>query len=531
MAEKLKEIYAKVMEWWNRFTSRQKTIIIGISGVVVFTFAILIYIFSKPQFAHLITLDNTADAAEVVEILESAGYQHQEKQDGLYVEVLESQKSNANLALASAGFVPNDFTPDDALGGGFSTTDSDKQKKWGVYLQHELEKTLETYTNVKSARAHLNIAKQDGTLIAEKEESSAFIQLELNGEMTPDNAAALAKAVATFLRNETTNEITIMDTEGNLLFAGEEDYTSAGIASSMLELRSQAERMVASQVQKVLLGTNLFDKVEVAPQLDVDYSNYKRIVNEYYPPDGREDGMKSYDEIHESENSGSSGGVPGADSNDETTEMWQDNNISESSTSDRITEYQNNNSMEETITPAGGVNYDNSSLSATLISFNVIKEEDARAQGLLDGVTWEEYKASVPKSTKQEVDPDFYSLVATATGISQDKITIVAYEEPVFLDREGMALSTTDILSIVMLVLILGLLAFVVLRSMRSKRAVEETEELSVENLLQSTPESELEDIDVDAKSETRKLIEKFVDDNPEAAANLLRNWLNEDWG
>ena len=28
-----------------------------------------------------------------------------------------------------------------------------------------------------------------------------------------------------------------------------------------------------------------------------------------------------------------------------------------------------------------------------------------------------------------------------------------------------------------------------------------------------------------------RKLIEKFVDENPEAAANLLRNWLNEDWG
>ena len=58
-----------------------------------------------------------------------------------------------------------------------------------------------------------------------------------------------------------------------------------------------------------------------------------------------------------------------------------------------------------------------------------------------------------------------------------------------------------------------------------------EEEELSVENLLQSTPEVEVEDIEVETKSETRKMIEKFVDDNPEAAANLLRNWLNEDWG
>ena len=39
-----------------------------------------------------------------------------------------------------------------------------------------------------------------------------------------------------------------------------------------------------------------------------------------------------------------------------------------------------------------------------------------------------------------------------------------------------------------------------------------------------------VEDIDTEAKSEVRKMVEKFVDENPEAAANLLRNWLNEDW-
>ena len=40
----------------------------------------------------------------------------------------------------------------------------------------------------------------------------------------------------------------------------------------------------------------------------------------------------------------------------------------------------------------------------------------------------------------------------------------------------------------------------------------------------------ELEDIGYTEKSETRILIEKFVEENPDAAALLLRNWLNEDW-
>ena len=82
--------------------------------------------------------------------------------------------------------------------------------------------------------------------------------------------------------------------------------------------------------------------------------------------------------------------------------------------------------------------------------------------------------------------------------------------------------------------MILGLLGFVVLRSMRVKKeAAEEPveEELSVEEMLQSMPESELEDIDLEAKSEKRLMVEKFVDENPDAAASLLRNWLSDDWG
>ena len=59
----------------------------------------------------------------------------------------------------------------------------------------------------------------------------------------------------------------------------------------------------------------------------------------------------------------------------------------------------------------------------------------------------------------------------------------------------------------------------------------EEEEELSVEDLLQSTQQEELENIEAEQKSEARKLIENFVDENPEAVATLLRNWLDEDWG
>ena len=63
-------------------------------------------------------------------------------------------------------------------------------------------------------------------------------------------------------------------------------------------------------------------------------------------------------------------------------------------------------------------------------------------------------------------------------------------------------------------------------------RNAPQEEELSVESLLQSAPEEPMIDaIETESKSETRMMIEKFVEENPEAAANLLRNWLEEDWG
>ena len=152
----------------------------------------------------------------------------------------------------------------------------------------------------------------------------------------------------------------------------------------------------------------------------------------------------------------------------------------------------------------------------------------------MDGTTFNEFRIANSERTKTDVDEDVYNVVSKATGIPLTNIQIVAYDEPVFVPKEGGLVSPTNIFIIVLIVLILALLAFVVIRSMRADRKAEEeeTEELSLDSLLQSTQENaELEEIDSENKSEVRLLIEKFVDDNPDAVANLLRNWLTEEWG
>jgi len=75
------------------------------------------------------------------------------------------------------------------------------------------------------------------------------------------------------------------------------------------------------------------------------------------------------------------------------------------------------------------------------------------------------------------------------------------------------------------------------LRTITVGDEVEEIEpELSVEDLLVSTKiedEKEAEriaDIDTNVESEYKKQIEKFISEKPDAVAQLLRNWLSDDW-
>lgn len=315
-----------------------------------------------------------------------------------------------------------------------------------------------------------------------------------------------------------------------MLFTGDENYSPSGVANAHLSVKNEAEKNMINNVRRVLLGTNEFDNVEVSPNLVLDFSNQKSTEHTYTPAEGQTQGVLSHEDLFASENVSDVGGVPGTDSNDDdTTYVLEDNSNSRSSTTEESRDYLPNEKITTIETPSGVINYASSSLAASLIQYNVVREEDVDAQGLLDGVSWEEYKLANNERTRIELDEEFYNAAANATGIPVDNITLVAYSENLFFDAEGSAITATDVLQILLIIVILALLAFVVLRSMKSEKHEEEEEELTVETLLQS--DVALEEISSENESEEKKLVSKFVEENPEAAANLLRNWLNEDWG
>ncbi len=534
MLDRLKEIPAKLLEWWNKFSPKQKTIIVCAAAGVLLAVGVVGYILTRPQYTVIKRCETVKEAAKVMELLDANDITYLKSEDTLTISVLKAQVSDVTLLLGSNDISTEDYDSlEQVTAGGFSTTESDKQKRYVLYKETKMESDLESNEYVENAHVTLLVPEDDGTLISQNLASSASVVLELEGEMPQEVATSLAHFIATALGNPNTDNVTIIDTEGNLLFSGETYAAGTGKVSTQFAVKQEAENIVKQEVKSVLLGTNLYDNVEVASNLALDFSSYKRTDHEYSVAEGLSQGYLASENLYSSENESGVGGEPGTGSNGEdgATYVIQDGDGSTSTVTEEERKYLPNESVTETNTPAGLIIYDESSISVTAKKLKLFKEEDVEEQGLLASMSWEEFKAANGEQVKLEVDEDMFGIVHTATGISTENISIVAYEVPVFLDKEKSGISGTDIVQILLIIAILSVLAFVVIRSMRSLKEEDTEEELAVENLLQSTPDEVLEDINLDDKSEARKLIEKIVDENPEAVANLLRNWLTEDWG
>jgi len=533
MPEFLQNIINRVKEWWQKFSVRQKAMMISAVAVVVVAMAILAYVVTRPTYITLVTADSATAATTIGELLDGESIEYKNSDDGMTFYVKSEDKATATILLGTNDIPSDGYSIDDVLDGSFSTTEADKLKKYQLYLEEKYADTLEELSNVSSASVNLSIPDDDGTLIANEQDSYAAITLELSGTMSSDEAGSIAKWIATSLGNDDTANITIVDTDGNTLFSGGDEATAAGIASSNNSVKEQAESAVVEKVKNILSssgnGNAIFDNVDIGVNLDMDFADEQVTDYHYYVDDDQTQGYLDSRSEKTSDSTNGVAGTPGTDSNDDTTYLIEDSDYSTSSTSDITEDYLPSETITITNKAAGEIEYETSNISVVAYNYVIYNEDELEADGTLDDMTFDEFKAQNSDQVKTEVDEDLYTAVSQATGIPVANISILTYDVPMF-EYSTSSRDLMDYLQIILAVLIFAMLGFVVYRTLKKDEEEETEEEVSVETLLEAQEEN-LEDIGFSEKSEARILIEKFVDENPDAVAALLRNWLNEDWG
>jgi flagellar M-ring protein FliF len=318
------------------------------------------------------------------------------------------------------------------------------------------------------------------------------------------------------------------------LYGGDGSSTS-GQASAVNKIKEQVTDSLEDQVRSLLVNAGVYNDAEVAANLDINLDEQEIVDEHYYTDDEEEDTgpMNSY-YSYSAENADGVSGIPGTDSNDGTTTDYDIVDSSSTNSNANVIQEKFDTSKTTTSTKKaiGSVNTENSSVAVVLSRYVIYDEEQMKKTDQLKGTNFETFQQENDVRNPIEVDEETYALVEQATGISADRIQIQAYEVPLFYPQETSTVDkVANYLQFILAILIVALLCFVVFKGMKPVEVTELEPELSVEALLATTKENQtLEDIEFSDKSATRQQIERFVDENPEEVALLLRNWLNDEW-
>lgn len=540
MMEQLIALKDKILEFWNKYTSKQKTIIICVACAILVAIVLLAYFMTRPVYTDVATLSGeTATTFDTA--LQGAGLDYLKESDNngnTTFKVEQSQYSDAVLLMGENQITDDEMTWEKALQSDMTTSSDEKQTKATLALQSSIRKGLLNFDGVEDATVYINRPKDDGTIYADKQDTSVSVSFKMAGNKTMDSdtADAIAYYLANAVGSTKPDHIVLTDTKGNLLFNGQQDAGLGGTISSTEDYRDKLKNNFAKYVRDLLTKAG-YDDVEVSKNNIVfDMNKLTELVTTYTTNEGQDQGLYGSSYEYKSTGASSSGGVPGTDSNGDVTDtMITDNGDSSSETILNKYDYLPNKTVQNIEHEIGAVKKDESSIAIVLTHYRVVKEETLESQGALDNMTFDEYVDANSNVTEQQVPTDLSQLVAAATGITEKNIQIRVVEKPVFEAKEASSFgdNVTNYLMVILTVLIAGLLIFVIIKGTSPVEVTEMEPELSVEDLLATTQDNAqtLEEIELEDKSDTRIMIEKFVDENPEAVALLLRNWINEDWG
>lgn len=527
----INKISDQITGFWDKFDKKQK-LQIGVALLVaIIALGILTVALSKTKMVPFVSGLEPKITAQVKTLLQEQGINYEVRDNATSVYVDSKRKQDAQMALDSMGIISNTgMTYKEAFNTSLSTTQAEKRAMQRLAFENELGQKIAVISDIESAIVKLVIPDQSRTIFDDTKESKASAILTTKGELTDEQVVGIANFLASSVDNLKINNVSILDSTGKMLYFGEDISNTSGTSlNKKMDYKTSLENKIKKDVMSILLGE--YDDAVVTVDLVINFDQQSSVKEEYSTPEGQGKGIPSSEYHYESEGTNETpSGVPGTDSNNGSTEYLVPNNSSSnSSTKIDKTEYDVSKTITNETKNVGDIIYTASSVSIVAKKFKVFNQEILKKQGTLDNITWEEFKEQNKDVKKIVVDDDVLSLVKNAANITKAKI--IGYEVPMFVPIISKEKPVMDYLLISIIVIMIALLGYVVYKGTEPVEVTEVQPELSVEDMLASTREQQdLEEIEYDEKSDTRIQIEKFVDEKPEAVAQLLRNWLNEDW-
>ena len=541
MQEKVKGFLNKGKQLWTGAKKRTKILAAAVLVVAACAIVAVVVASQNQPYATLFTELSQTDMTAITSYLTENGVSDFRIVEDDTIMVPADQEVQLKAQLVSQGYVNSGYAYNystyldnvSAL-----TTESERQQLALYELNDSTSAVIRSMEGVKDATVRFTPG-EDNTYVLDSGnvvEASAYVKVTMKDgvPLSETMADGIRNLVSSAIQGLKVENVTIVDSYGNTYAPDDGLGDLEDSAALKLRLEEQVNNTLEKKIMSVLEPVYGAENVSVSVNsiVDVDkvYTDSTNYSTEDWAADGSTNGegiigQKIYDNAYNADENGAVGGTVGTDTN-----------------ADIPTYPENEGEME----PGNGV------VSSSGQTNYLVDEENKQVQRVGGTIADVMVSVTINEAVSGGVDvDDLYPHVARAAGITtadqMEKVHIliapfntgdntpVDTEEDTTTD-DGLLVDSWILYAalggLVLFVLILVLVLLLIRRHRRKKAAALAAElEQSGEMLQEAAPTPEGADImemQTEKSMELRKDVRKFAEENPEIAAQMVRNWLKE---
>jgi len=544
---------------------------LGVMGAIVLGL-LMFFVFlsmrvTSPEMKLLYTDLSTTDSGAVAAKLEESAIPYEITADGSRIIVPSNEVGRARMLLAAAG-LPN--------GGSMGYEIFDKQSGFGTTnfiqnvnqvraLEGELSRTITSLADIRSARVHIVLPQRE-VFSRDSRPSSASVFLGLQSGSSPEGQqiGAIQSLVASAVPNLKPANVSVIDSNGNLLAKGgdEENKLSSMKAE---DLRRSFETRLQSKIEEQVSRVVGYGKITSIVTAEMNFDQI-RTDEELYNPEGQVLRSTQSTQENSSESEAAAGDVsvgnnlPGVGGD----LLSDDGSSAESSRTEEVANYEISKTIRSIVRETGEI-------------------EKLSVSVLVDGryTTDEEGIKTYAPRPQEEMD-QITALVKTAIGFNEDRGDVLEVanlqfaqvdtdseiidESLLFGFEKSDLIDAAEILVVSIMVILVVLL---VLQPMVSKlmnvemaRQPESLDDLLQQELLAASPANpalappgtgaigadgqpllsddlggaeedesliDIQGIEGKVKASTVKKVEEVVENYPAEAVSVIRSWMSQE--